>query len=130
VKDASVDIWENSFRGKTFVLIDVLDFESQVSHVVEEFDPKYNFQCSFKLKITGFLVDQLEKGFAWLEVYQVVNDEVVLIGKAKIQPETLITSQEQRHTLSLDSPDGQTIGSINIYMRLLQNLSSIQDTRS
>lgn len=128
VKDASIDIWENNFRGKTFVLVDVLDFESQVSHVVEEFDPKYNFQCSFKLKITGFLVDQLEKGFAWLEIYQVMNDDVVLIGKAKIQTEILIQSQEQQHTLSLDSPDGQTIGSINIYMRLLQNLSRIQDT--
>jgi hypothetical protein len=126
VKDASIFMWDKRFQGKSFVVLDILDFESQVSHLVEGFQPQYNFTCAFKLKVRGFLFDQLEKGNAWVELYQTINDVVTLIGKTRIKTETLTTSQEDHQTISLDSPDSQTVGSIDIHMYLLDNLSSLQ----
>jgi chromosome segregation ATPase len=125
VKNASISTLEKSFQGKSFVVLDILNFESQISNILEGPEPQYNFTCAFELKFTGFLLYQLEKSNAWVEIYQIIEEKITLIGQAEIKTQTLITSQEQPQTLSLYSSDGKSVGSIDVHMHLLQGFPRI-----
>lgn len=125
VKGGSISMLEKSFQGKSFIVLDVLDFESQISNIVEGTEPRYDFTCAFELKVTGFLLYQLEKTNACVEMYQIIEEKTILFGAAEIETQTLITSQDLHQTLSLNSSDGQIVGSIDVHMHLLQGFPSM-----
>jgi hypothetical protein len=125
VKNASISMLETGYQGKSFVVLDILNFESQISNIIEGSEPQYKFTCAFELKFTRFLLYQLEKSSAWVEVYQIIEEKIILIGQTEIKTQTLIASQDQHQTLSLYSSDGQSVGSIDVHMHLLQSFPSI-----
>ncbi|EGR32196.1 hypothetical protein IMG5_092630 [Ichthyophthirius multifiliis] len=68
----------------SFFTIDFYNHDTQHSSVVEGLRNNYEFQASFKVKVDEFYITYLKERFIKLELYNVQQQNAILIGSANI----------------------------------------------
>lgn len=122
IEEAILVNLERSTDSRSFVVVDLFDFESKASNIVLGGHPKYNYSLSFKLKVNAYLLSQMEQNDSWIEVYSVRNEQIMLYGRSNIGIQDLLKKQECKKQLTLLSDQNHDVGSIHIHFDLFQRI--------
>ena len=116
--------------AQTFIVIDLLNYESQASAIGIGREPSYQFDGSYKMKITLFMLEQMRCCGAIFEIYQLMGSSFQLLGHSVFYLNGLLDStigQYQRTVQLVSANSNAIIGSMEISANLLSPLRELRE---